>query len=133
MERQIAGLQALHSPITSADERSETLLQLMPQAEIRVVDSFAGGLSQDVRETCALLNQVITEIEAKMTAAVQVTDTDEAFRLKSTQRRLERPLRKELMKLAGLEGTRPVFKCATHEVLKLRAASCKENNVVVRQ
>ena len=52
---------------------------------IRLVDSFGGGLSQEVRETAALYNQIISEIEAKMTAALQVTDTDEAFRLKSIQ------------------------------------------------
>ena len=48
---------------------------------IRVVDSFGGGLSREVRETAALNNQLITEIEANMTLALQVTDTDEAFRL----------------------------------------------------
>ena len=42
----------------------------------------------------ALLNQLITEIEAKMTAAVQVTDTDEALRLKSMQARHEKTLRR---------------------------------------
>ena len=77
-------------------------------------------------ETAALYNQLISEIEAKMTAAVQVTDTDEAFRLKSTQRRKEKALRKELMKLAQLEGTRAVFKCGVYEVLKLLAASIEE-------
>ena len=86
---------------------------------LRVVDSFAGGLSTEVRKTAGLLNQIITEIEAKMTAAVQVTDTDEAFRLKSAQRRQEKVLRKELMRLAELEDTRAVFKCGVYEVLKL--------------
>ena len=57
---------------------------------IRLVDSFGGGLSQEVRETAALYNQIISEIEAKMTAALQVTDTDEAFRLKSIQRQGEK-------------------------------------------
>ena len=70
---------------------------------LRLVDSFGGGLSQEVREVSALWNQIITEIEAKMTAALQVTDTDEAFRLKSIQRMKEKGLRKELMRLAELE------------------------------
>ena len=74
-------------------------------------------MSREVRETAALLNQIITEIEAKMSAAVQVTDTDEAFRLKSMQAKHEKTLRKELMKLAELEGTRAVFKCGVYEVL----------------
>ena len=73
-----------------------------------------------------LLNQIITEIEAKMSAAVQVTDTDESFRLKSIQRRNEKGLRKELMELAELEGTRAVFKCGVYEVLKLLVMSCAD-------
>ena len=93
---------------------------------MRLVDSFAGGLSKEVRETAALYNQLISEIEAKMTAAVQVTDTDEAFRLKSMQRKHEKGLRKELMRLAELEGTRAVFKCGMYEVLKLLANSIEE-------
>ena len=54
-----------------------------------------------------------------MTAALQVTDTDEAFRLKSIQRRPAKGLRRELMRLAELEDTRPIFKCGVYEVLKL--------------
>ena len=48
-----------------------------------------------------------------------MTDTYEAFRLKSIQRRHERGLRRELMKLAELEDTIAVFKCGVYEVLKL--------------
>ena len=83
-------------------------------------------MSKEVRETAALLNQLISEIEAKMIAAVQVTDTDEAFRLKSMQKRKEKALRKELMKLAQHEGTRPVFKCGVYEVLNLLAGSIED-------
>ena len=79
-----------------------------------------------MRETAALHNQLITEIEAKMTAALQVTDTDESFRLKSCQKRKEKELRKELMKVAQLEETRAVFKCGTYEVLKLLASALQE-------
>ena len=85
---------------------------------------------REVRETAALNNQLITEIEAKMTAALQVTDTDEAFRLKSCQRRKETDLRKELMRVAQLEDTRAVFKCGTYEVLKLLASTLQETFAV---
>ena len=69
---------------------------------IRVVDSFGGGgLGKEVRETAALLNQLISEIEAKRTAAVQVTDTDAAFRLKSIQRRHEKGLGKGAHEAGG--------------------------------
>ena len=60
------------------------------KVEHQDVDSFGGGLSKEVRETAVFFNQVISEIEAKMIAALQVTDTDEAFRLKSIQRRHEK-------------------------------------------
>ena len=73
-----------------------------------------------------LHNQLITEIEAKMTAALQVTDTDESFRLKSCQKRKEKELRKELLKVAQLEDTRAIFKCGTYEVLKLLATTLQE-------
>ena len=83
---------------------------------IRVVDSFRGELSQEVRAIAGLYNQLISEIEAKMTVAVQVTDADEAFRLKTNQRRHEKGLRKELMRLVELEDTRAAFKCGAREV-----------------
>ena len=93
---------------------------------IRLVDAYGSGLSEEVEATSALYNQLLTSIEPKMTAAVQVTDTDEAMRLKAAQRRKEPALRKELMKLANLEATRPVFKCGVYEVLKLLADSLEE-------
>ena len=86
---------------------------------IRLVDAFQAGLSVDVESVCACHQQLLTSIEPKMTAASQVTDTDEAFRLKACQRRCEPALRKELLKAAQLEGSRPVFKCGVYEVLTL--------------
>ena len=79
-----------------------------------------------MRETAALHNQLITEIEAKMTAALQVTATDEAFRLKSCLKRKDKDLMKELMRVAQLDDTRAVFKCGTYEVLKLLAMALQE-------
>ena len=90
------------------------------------MDSFGGGLSREVRETAALHNHHITVIEAKMTAALHVTVTDEAFGLKSCLKRKETDLRKDLMRVAQLEDTRPAFKCGVHEVLKLLASTLEE-------
>ena len=60
---------------------------------------------REVRETAALNNQLITEIEKRsMTSALQATDIDEAFRLKSCQRRKEKDLRKEVMRAVELKG-----------------------------
>ena len=52
--------------------------------------SLRGGLSKAVREKASLYNQIITEIEAKMTAALQVTYTTWH----------EQALKRELMRLA---------------------------------
>ena len=65
-----------------------------------------------------------------MAAALQVTDTDEAFRIKSYQKRKEKDLRKELMRVAQLEDTRAVFKCGVYEVLKLLASTLQETFAV---
>ena len=54
-----------------------------------------------------------------MTAALQVTDTDVAFRFKAVLNRRLEVLRHDLMKLAELEETRPLFKCAHYEVLRV--------------
>ena len=78
---------------------------------IRVVDSFGGGLSREVRETAALNNQLITEIEKRsMTSTLQVTDIDEAFRLKSCQRRKEKDL-----SLSRARGEAERFEEGAHE------------------
>ena len=68
-----------------------------------------------------------------MTLALQVTDTDEAFRLKSCQKRKEKVLREQLMRVAQLEDTRAVFKRGTYEVLKLLASSLEEMFAVFGQ
>ena len=101
-----------------------------PHAQSESWTHFGGGLSREVRETAALHNQLITEIEAKMTAKLQVTDTDESFRIKSCQKRMEKELRKELMRAAQLEETRAVIKCGTYEVLKLLASTLQETFAV---
>ena len=61
---------------------------------------------REVRETAALNNQLITEIEKRsMTSALQVCDTDQIpIRLKSCQRRKEKDLRKEVMMAVELKG-----------------------------
>ena len=46
-----------------------------------LLTALEDGLGKAARETVALLKQLICEIEAKMTAAVQVTGTDAAVRL----------------------------------------------------
>ena len=54
-----------------------------------------------------------------MSAAVQKTDTDVAFRVKANVRRRQRALKRTLKELAKLENTRAVFKRGAHEVPKV--------------
>ena len=93
---------------------------------ISLRDMFAGGLSESALSTCAAYNQIPTFIRGKMTAAVQVTDTDVAFRVKAKVRRRQQALRKELQALASMEGTRAVFKCGAYEVLRVLAEAIED-------
>eukprot|EP00959_Pyramimonas_sp_CCMP1952_P186872 3907575-Pyramimonas_sp.AAC.1 len=87
---------------------------------------FAGALSESSLNTSAALGQLPVFIRGKMTAAVQVTDTDVAFRLKAKVRRRQQELRKELQRLAESESTRAIFKCGTYEVLRTLASALED-------
>eukprot|EP00959_Pyramimonas_sp_CCMP1952_P159873 3343850-Pyramimonas_sp.AAC.1 len=89
-------------------------------------DMFAGALSDSALNCAAALGQLPVFIRGKMTAAVQVTDTDVAFRLKAKVRQRQKELRKELQRLAESEGTRATFKCGTYEVLRTLAFALED-------
>ena len=95
-------------------------------SSIGLRDMFAGALSDSALNCAAALGQLPVFIRGKMTAAVQVTDTDVAFRLKAKVRRRQKELRKELQRLAEAEGTRATFKCGTYEVLRTLAAALED-------
>ena len=84
-------------------------------------DMFAGALSDSALNASAALGQLPVFIRGKMTAAVQVTDTDVAFRLKAKVRRMQQALRTQPLALAEAEGTRAIFKCGCHEVFRTLA------------
>eukprot|EP00959_Pyramimonas_sp_CCMP1952_P279264 5838707-Pyramimonas_sp.AAC.1 len=89
-------------------------------------DMFAGALSESAINASAAFGQLPVFIRGKMTAAVQVTDTDVAFRLKAKVRRRQMELRKELQRLAEVESTRAVFKCGNYEVLRTVASAIED-------
>ena len=115
-----------------------TSWKIMRQAKaapcsVSLRDLFAGGLSDSARGTAMSFQQLCTFIRGKMTAAVQVTDTDVAFRIKAAVRRRQAELRKELWKLAQAEDTRAVFKCGVYEVLRTLAEAIEEQKEAFRR
>ena len=92
-------------------------------------DLFGGALSADSREHMSLIGQVPAWVMGKMTAAVQVTDTDVAMRLKARSREAHDKMRLELLKLAEAEGTRAVFKMTVYEVLRVLLESIESLRV----
>ena len=91
-------------------------MEIERQAEIApcsisLKDLFAGGLSQEAREAQNMYGQLAAWVLAKMTAAMQITDTDVAFRFKAKLNQKLEKLRTELLNLAINEETRPIFKC----------------------
>ncbi len=89
-------------------------------------DLFAGGLRKEARETQYTYNQLASWVMAKMAAVLQVTDTDAAFRCKAKLNRSLERLRCELLDLAALEKTRPVFKCGYYEILRVVVESIEQ-------
>ena len=82
---------------------------------IALGDMSTGGLSNSARHTAV-----------SMTAAVQVTDTDVAFRVKAAVRRRQVELRKQLHALAEAERTMATFKCTIDGVLTVLVERVEE-------
>ena len=93
---------------------------------ISVKDMFAGGLADEARHSQFLFNQLAGWVLSKMTAALQVTDTDVAFRMKAIMNRKLEDLRHELLRLANLENARPVFKCCVYEIMRVICETVEE-------
>ncbi len=64
------------------------------------------------------IQQFAAWVLGKITAIVQVTDTDVSFRMKAKSRSAHETLRRELMKLAGAEDCMAIFRCGSYEVLR---------------
>ena len=65
-----------------------------------------------------MYGQLAAWVLAKMTAAMQITDTGVAFRFKAKLNQKLEKLRTELLNLANNEETRPILKCGYSEILK---------------
>ena len=97
--------------------------------------SGGGGFSMASRQKMQLVGQIPAWIAGKMTAALQITDTDFAFRLKSFAKNAKASIMDELKAKARQEGCAVHLKCGPYEVLrivqdslqKLEAATQREN------
>jgi hypothetical protein len=101
--------------------RTEAQMLHWPQA-VHVRDLFAAALTDNARKIGVLAHQVPAWIGGKMTAALQVTDTDLARPLKVAANKAKELIRKELREKANLEGVKHVFKCGPFEVLRIAHA-----------
>ena len=86
---------------------------------IALRDLFGGALTAEAREAMSAVGQITSWIMGKMTASLQVTDTDVAMRMKAMTRAAHDRLRLELIKLAAAEDTRQIFRCGTYEILRI--------------
>ena len=72
-----------------------------------------------VRLTMAAINQMPAWIWGKMTAVLQITDTDVAHHLKRFANEAQHALRRELREKARAEGTHACFKQGIYEILRV--------------
>ena len=100
--------------------------------------SGGGGFSEQSRKAMQLVKQIPVWVAGKMTAALQVTDTDFAYLLKCIANEEKRNLKFEMQAAALKCDESPTLKCGAYELLKvihdslkrLKARTLKENLVM---
>ena len=80
-------------------------------------DLFSAALSAGSRRAMSLAQIIPCWIAGKMTAVLQITDADVAFRLKASCRRWADQLRAELRAEAAAERVRPQLKAGAFEIM----------------
>ena len=85
---------------------------------ISLKDMFSGGLSECARTEASLRQQLGSWIRGKVTACIQVADTDVIRQIKLIKMRQDHELRSQLTKLAELENTRAIFNCGMYEMMR---------------
>ena len=76
----------------------------------------------------ALCQQIPAWIAGKMTAVLQVTDTDVAFRFKAACRRAQADLRRAMKAKAAAQNSRATFRCSHYEVMYVISRAHQEMN-----
>ena len=100
--------------------------------------SGGGGFSMQAKQAMRLAGQVPAWIAGKMTACLQITDTDFAFRLKAFATEAKLQMRTQLQASSLQAGMESGLRCGAFEILKiitdsvklLKEATVKENLVL---
>jgi hypothetical protein len=85
-----------------------------------------------------LVNQIPVWVMGKMTAALQITDTDFAYPLKAYAKSAKEELKQQLKAAAAKAGLKPILKCGAFEILSIIKKSvdqlevrCRKDNLVL--
>ena len=92
-------------------------------------DLFTGAYCEESRLAMATINQLSSWVWGKMSACLQLTDTDAAQPFKSFANKAQHELRRELRAKAEREGTHAVFKQGTYEILRVTLEALKKLKV----
>ena len=100
--------------------------------------SGGGGFSLAARQRMQLVNQIPVWVMGKMTAALQITDTDFAYPLKAYAKSAKEELKQQLKAVAAKAGLPPILKCGAFEILSIikksvdqLAVRCRKDNLVL--
>ena len=109
---------------------TEKSAERVPQA-IHQRDLFAGAMGESAKRAAYLSHQAQAWVGGKMTAVLQLTDTDIAFPMKAGARNEMDKMKAEMRDEAVAMGTVESFKCGPKEVLRVAYAAhmrAVENN-----
>ena len=96
------------------ERQSEFVVQAVHQKDL-----FAAALGEVSKRACFLSHVFQAWIAGKMTAVLQLTDTDIAYVLKSASRRVKAEVKREMRSAASAAGEVATFKCGFWEILRI--------------
>ena len=102
----------------------EELSELYPQA-LWQRDCFSAAFSEEAQQALFLAHHFQTVIGPKMTASLQLTDTDFSKSFKAQSRHISEKLQTEERKKAKAEGRRPNLKMGPKEILQISQGAQK--------
>jgi hypothetical protein len=102
----------------------EELSQLYPQA-LWQRDCFSAAFSEEAQQSLFLAHHLQTVIGPKMTASLQLTDTDFSKTFKAESRHISERLQTEERRKARAEGRRPNLKMGPKEILQITQGAQK--------
>ena len=88
--------------------------------------SGGGGFSVQAKQAMRIASQVPAWIAGKMTAVLQITDTDFAFLMKKYADEVKRDVRMQMEAVAAQANKETTLKCGAFEILQIIAGSLKK-------